>query len=268
MPGTRAFRVSQSRHSQDAPTRSSALCSGCPFPAPVLASLVVPTELIKCPNCGSSGATEFKPESFVCRHCEAVFRFVEPGGGGPLGCRVGSCGVIALARCTLCHRPFCLTHQGRGSTGVPYSETCSGCTTARLATAKEFLVKARPAMAAAGIRTVSLRGRDRRSFMWRPVGEAWVLGKFAWQLTSRDTDPQRLVSTAMLVNEPDAAPEGWHEPTWRAGLRHFMVSETDEPPFGTPKWYDITRPFCHPTEDAWTAMQEAVQKWLERQGTN
>jgi hypothetical protein len=86
-------------------------------------------------------------------------------------------------------------------------------------------------------------------------------------MTVRDTDPGRLAPTAMLVDEPDAVPEGWHEATWRAGLRHFMVSGTSEQrDYGTPEWHDITRSFSHPTEDAWTAIQEAVQNLLPWQG--
>jgi DNA-directed RNA polymerase subunit RPC12/RpoP len=42
----------------------------------------MPIETIKCQECGSADVTEFKPGSYVCSHCESVFKVVSTVGAG------------------------------------------------------------------------------------------------------------------------------------------------------------------------------------------
>ena len=92
----------------------------------------MPTEIIKCTACGSTDVTEFKPDTFVCGHCEAVFKHVSLPGGGAAGCQVPSaqgtsCGVAAIGRCIDCgHAFFRASHKGRRFQ-VEYVDLCSEC---------------------------------------------------------------------------------------------------------------------------------------------
>jgi hypothetical protein len=72
----------------------------------------VPVETIKCQECGSADVTEFKPGSYVCAHCEAIFKHVDPVAASG-GCEIDGCGVPAIGRCSSCKRRFCGTHQAR-----------------------------------------------------------------------------------------------------------------------------------------------------------
>src|ERR1700736_4220979 len=72
----------------------------------------MPIETIKCQECGSADVTEFKPGSYVCGHCEAIFKHVTPADGSG-GCQIGGCGVPAVGKCNACARRFCTTHQVR-----------------------------------------------------------------------------------------------------------------------------------------------------------
>ena len=58
-------------------------------------------ETIKCRECGSADVTEFKPDSFVCGHCEAVFKRTDPNSLSvtPTFC---SCGNPVTALCQVC----------------------------------------------------------------------------------------------------------------------------------------------------------------------
>ena len=47
----------------------------------------MPIEPIHCEACGSRDVTEFKPGSYVCGHCEAVFKHVTPASGAR-GCEI------------------------------------------------------------------------------------------------------------------------------------------------------------------------------------
>lgn len=90
-------------------------------------------ETIKCRECGSADVTEFKPGSYVCGHCEAIFKHVQPATGAWAGgCEVDNCGVPALGRCYSCKRRFCRTHQatresGHGSRTIEYTDWCQSC---------------------------------------------------------------------------------------------------------------------------------------------
>lgn len=63
----------------------------------------MPVETIKCNECGSVEVTEFKAGSYVCSHCEAVFKHVDPS--GTASC---SCGTFAVGRCAECQMPVCV----------------------------------------------------------------------------------------------------------------------------------------------------------------
>jgi hypothetical protein len=89
----------------------------------------VSVETIKCRECGSSDVTEFKAGTYVCGHCESVFkRVVPPEVTEATGCQIDSCGVPAVGRCHVCTRRFCGTHQA-GEVWPPrrYSDWCVEC---------------------------------------------------------------------------------------------------------------------------------------------
>ncbi len=83
-------------------------------------------EIIKCEACGSSEVTEFKPGSYVCGHCEAVFKYVRPAGGSAAGCEIDACGVTSVGRCYHCGRAFCSTHQALDPK-TKYVDWCTAC---------------------------------------------------------------------------------------------------------------------------------------------
>jgi hypothetical protein len=66
----------------------------------------MPVETIKCRECGSADVTEFKAGGYVCGHCEAVFKHVDPSGTSSC-----SCGTFAIGRCAECHTPVCAHHS-------------------------------------------------------------------------------------------------------------------------------------------------------------
>jgi hypothetical protein len=70
----------------------------------------MPIETIKCQECGSADVTEFKPGSYVCGHCEAIFKHVQPAGLA-VGCEVNGCGVLAVGRCRTCGCGYCPSHK-------------------------------------------------------------------------------------------------------------------------------------------------------------
>ena len=90
----------------------------------------MPVEAISCPKCGSPDATEFKPGSYVCGHCEAVFKHVDAGRSS-IGCGIDGCGVAAIGRCETCGTAFCGTHQARFRDGFglsqPYVDLSTSC---------------------------------------------------------------------------------------------------------------------------------------------
>jgi hypothetical protein len=72
----------------------------------------MPVETIKCKECGSTDVTEFRPDSFICGHCESVFKHLRqsnPGGSSAV-CEIDKCGVSAIGRCEWCSRPVCGGH--------------------------------------------------------------------------------------------------------------------------------------------------------------
>jgi hypothetical protein len=74
----------------------------------------MPIDTIKCQECGSADVTEFKPGSYVCGHCESVFKHT-PSSSLAVGCEVDGCGVLASGRCLKCQSAFCGSHGTNAS---------------------------------------------------------------------------------------------------------------------------------------------------------
>lgn len=70
-------------------------------------------ETIKCRECGSADVTEFKAGSYVCGHCEAIFKHMDPTkvtvNQAPQVCE---CGHPAEGQCVDCGKWVCKRHQG------------------------------------------------------------------------------------------------------------------------------------------------------------
>ena len=66
----------------------------------------MPVETIKCQECGSTEVTEYKAGSYVCSHCDAIFKHVDPAHVtvAPAFC---TCGNRIAFRCNLCHSGLC-----------------------------------------------------------------------------------------------------------------------------------------------------------------
>jgi transcription initiation factor TFIIIB Brf1 subunit/transcription initiation factor TFIIB len=68
----------------------------------------MPIELLNCPNCGSAEVTEFKQGSYVCGHCESIFKHIDPTQASitvrPEFCR---CGNTIRGQCGTCHNGIC-----------------------------------------------------------------------------------------------------------------------------------------------------------------
>jgi hypothetical protein len=83
-------------------------------------------ETIKCQECGSADVVELKTGSYVCQHCEALFKRALPAGGVAVGCEIDGCGVTSVGRCFRCGRAFCTTHQARDEQ-TTLVDFCSAC---------------------------------------------------------------------------------------------------------------------------------------------
>jgi len=66
----------------------------------------MPIETLKCQECGSAEVTEFKPETYVCGHCESVFKSVNAEQSPSCGC-----GTFAIGRCAQCGVAVCGEHS-------------------------------------------------------------------------------------------------------------------------------------------------------------
>jgi hypothetical protein len=103
-------------------------------------------EAIQCEKCGSAEVTEFKRGSYVCGHCEAVFKEAPAPSSDSGGCQLDSCGVPAIGLCSNCGRRFCTTHQAVGSREDPmgvstvrYSDFCTACLEERVQGSRDDL---------------------------------------------------------------------------------------------------------------------------------
>lgn len=79
------------------------------------------TDTVKCPQCGSTDATEFKPSRYVCAHCEAVFRRV-PLQALHERCH---CGSNATGACVVCQQPACDRHLFSEADETLRCESCA-----------------------------------------------------------------------------------------------------------------------------------------------
>ena len=87
----------------------------------------MPIETIKCQECGSAEVTEFKSGSYVCGHCEAVFKHVQAADAS-VGCEIDGCAVPPVGRCSWCTRAFCGSHQARlQGPKIVWVDCCSAC---------------------------------------------------------------------------------------------------------------------------------------------
>jgi hypothetical protein len=70
----------------------------------------VPIETIKCQECGSADVTEFKAGSYVCGHCDAVFKHVDPS-RVTIQREFCECGGAIAFQCRMCHTGICQGHD-------------------------------------------------------------------------------------------------------------------------------------------------------------
>lgn len=74
----------------------------------------MPSEAVSCPNCGSSACTEYRDNSFVCQHCDRVFRWTNPNERTvTLKASHCKCGTNAMGRCIQCGEGVCEKHHHR-----------------------------------------------------------------------------------------------------------------------------------------------------------
>ncbi len=82
----------------------------------------MPNEAIRCPSCGAGDVRQSASDSYVCKHCHANFRWVDPtritDTGKPSLC---SCGRVAVAFCVRCQQPLCKVHEEDGTDGWVFS---------------------------------------------------------------------------------------------------------------------------------------------------
>ena len=66
----------------------------------------MPIESIKCPDCGSSDVTKLRSGSYVCQHCESVFKVYDPQVVtiAPAFC---GCGRVVEVQCQRCEAKIC-----------------------------------------------------------------------------------------------------------------------------------------------------------------
>ena len=72
----------------------------------------MPNEAISCPKCGASDVRQSAPDSYVCKHCQANFRWVDPTrmtvAHKPSVC---DCGRVAVAFCVRCAEALCMSRD-------------------------------------------------------------------------------------------------------------------------------------------------------------
>jgi hypothetical protein len=78
----------------------------------------MPVETIKCRECGSGEVTEYKPGSYVCAHCDAVFKHLDPTRltvahdpvfctcGNQIAYECGYCGGRICEECDVIQSPY------------------------------------------------------------------------------------------------------------------------------------------------------------------
>jgi hypothetical protein len=176
----------------------------------------MPYESLRCPKCGSGDCQEVKPGTHFCNYCDNVFKYVSPAatGGGVAAC--ATCGVVAVGLCLTCNRHFCRGHQAV-EPPTRYIDCCAAClkerdSRRRAERARQWEQEqrrsrqcgriyleesARSELTAARVPLVELcfigqRAVKRRfggermieDYNWGRVGSGWLLGDFAWEVTS------------------------------------------------------------------------------------
>jgi hypothetical protein len=72
----------------------------------------MPTEAVNCPACGSSATVEFKPENYICSHCDTKFKWRDPNVQKVvMEKKKCACGDEATAECQSCGAPVCARHK-------------------------------------------------------------------------------------------------------------------------------------------------------------
>jgi hypothetical protein len=70
---------------------------------------MMPLEAVACTSCGSTEVSEYKPGSYVCEHCDTVFKHVDPS-KVTLQREFCACGQVVTAQCCICEKGLCRTH--------------------------------------------------------------------------------------------------------------------------------------------------------------
>lgn len=70
----------------------------------------MPVETIKCQECGSADVTEFKAGTYICGHCEAVFKHIDPS-RVTVQREFCECGGAIAFQCRVCHTGICQAHD-------------------------------------------------------------------------------------------------------------------------------------------------------------
>src|ERR1022692_1936463 len=76
------------------------------LPRPTPGGELMPLESITCTSCGATDVQEVKADTYLCNHCEAVFKYVDPS-KVTVTQEFCSCGNKVEAQCNLCHADIC-----------------------------------------------------------------------------------------------------------------------------------------------------------------
>lgn len=70
------------------------------------------TVSIQCPGCGSTNVTQYKPDHYICSHCDTQFKWVDPNlNRVKIEKAVCSCGREAIGQCSRCGLQVCGVHS-------------------------------------------------------------------------------------------------------------------------------------------------------------
>jgi hypothetical protein len=73
---------------------------------------LVGLQALKCTNCGSSTVKAVRPDTYFCRHCDGVFKWVRPVARDAAGhAATCYCGASGAGVCVLCGHAPCPQHQ-------------------------------------------------------------------------------------------------------------------------------------------------------------
>ena len=193
----------------------------------------MPFETIKCGECGSADVTEFKPGSYVCAHCDAVFKYVAPtiksGGSGGGLC---ACGTSAMGVCADCGVAVCSDHSTLGTDQRRHCMPCLALTPNQSARSSS-IEKTMATCPRCGLAETV------------PVGKQWACAKCAAQLfwgTCVGCDKQTpvwLPGPAWQCKDC----ERWNWSTWPCKLRCVSCRREQLVP-GFPSSHRCVNPQC------------------------